>query len=80
MGIRSLTGRFIVFFSGDTEGTQEDTLKFELKVKCSWNPERKKDSTHPQDLYRDFCGNIQLLFIVTSFGKYCNFLVMFYSV
>ncbi|KAI9561590.1 hypothetical protein GHT06_012549 [Daphnia sinensis] len=39
---------------GDEEGTPEDTLEFELKVKCSWNPSRTKDHTNPEDLYRDF--------------------------
>jgi len=39
---------------GDTEGTPEDTLEFELKIKCSWNPTRTKDHTNPDDLYRDF--------------------------
>ncbi|EFX76928.1 hypothetical protein DAPPUDRAFT_213644 [Daphnia pulex] len=38
----------------DDAGTPEDTLEFELKVKCSWNPQRTKDHTNPEHLYRDF--------------------------
>jgi len=39
---------------GDLEGTPEDTLEFELKIKCSWNPQRTKEHVNPEDLYRDF--------------------------
>ncbi|PSN41339.1 DNA-directed RNA polymerases I and III subunit RPAC1 [Blattella germanica] len=37
----------------DTEGTEQDTLEFELKVKCTWNPNAPKDSTSFDDMYRN---------------------------
>uniref|UniRef100_A0A1B6DMY8 DNA-directed RNA polymerases I and III subunit RPAC1 n=2 Tax=Clastoptera arizonana TaxID=38151 RepID=A0A1B6DMY8_9HEMI len=37
----------------DGEPNDQDTLKYELKVKCSRNPIAKKDSTHVDDLYID---------------------------
>lgn len=46
----------LLIFLGDTNGTPEDTLKFELKIKCTWNPSRTKEMTKPEDLYRDFKG------------------------
>lgn len=49
---------------GDEEGTPEDTLEFELKVKCSWNPARTKDHTNPEDLYRDFRGKQEVIYDV----------------
>ncbi len=42
---------------GDNEGTDQDTLEFELKIKCSWNPTRTKEHTNPEDMYRDFRGD-----------------------
>lgn len=36
---------------GDTEGTSEDTLVFDLKVRCKHNPQAPKDATDPDDLY-----------------------------
>ncbi|XP_028903314.1 DNA-directed RNA polymerases I and III subunit RPAC1 [Ornithorhynchus anatinus] len=36
---------------GDEEGTEIDTLQFQLKVKCTWNPSAAKDSSDPNQLY-----------------------------
>jgi len=36
-----------------TEGTAEDTLEFELKIKCTRNPAAAKDATDPDELYLD---------------------------
>lgn len=56
--------KFVVI--GDEEGTPEDTLEFELKVKCSWNPARTKDHTNPEDLYRDFRGKGEVIYDIFS--------------
>jgi hypothetical protein len=40
-------------FLGDEDGTDQDTLEFQLKVKCTWNPNAPKDSTNLDDLYKD---------------------------
>ncbi|XP_043916952.1 DNA-directed RNA polymerases I and III subunit RPAC1 isoform X2 [Protopterus annectens] len=37
--------------SGDDEGTEIDTLQFQLKVKCTRNPKATKDSVDPNELY-----------------------------
>ncbi|XP_069682724.1 DNA-directed RNA polymerases I and III subunit RPAC1 isoform X1 [Periplaneta americana] len=37
----------------DEDGTEQDTLEYELKIKCTWNPNAPKDSTNPDDLYKD---------------------------
>ncbi|XP_034249654.1 DNA-directed RNA polymerases I and III subunit RPAC1 [Thrips palmi] len=37
----------------DAEPTEQDTLEFELKIKCTWNGNAPKDATHPDDLYRN---------------------------
>lgn len=37
---------------GDGEGTAEDTIEFQLKVKCTRNP-GVKESTDPDELYKD---------------------------
>ncbi|OWF55187.1 DNA-directed RNA polymerases I and III subunit RPAC1-like [Mizuhopecten yessoensis] len=37
---------------GDTEGTAEDTIEFQLKVKCTKNS-HAKDTTDPDELYKD---------------------------
>ncbi|XP_032818725.2 DNA-directed RNA polymerases I and III subunit RPAC1 isoform X1 [Petromyzon marinus] len=36
---------------GDEEGTDIDTVQFQLKVKCSRNPKAPKDSSDPNELY-----------------------------
>ncbi|XP_072172722.1 DNA-directed RNA polymerases I and III subunit RPAC1-like [Diadema setosum] len=38
---------------GDETGTAEDTLEFQLKVKCSKNPNAPKDATDPDELYKN---------------------------
>jgi hypothetical protein len=40
-------------FLGDEDGTEQDTLEFQLKVKCTWNTNAAKDSTNPDDIYKD---------------------------
>ncbi|XP_060711617.1 DNA-directed RNA polymerases I and III subunit RPAC1 [Hemiscyllium ocellatum] len=37
--------------TGDEEGTEIDTLQFQLKVKCTRNPKAQKDSSDPDELY-----------------------------
>ncbi|KAM9315793.1 DNA-directed RNA polymerases I and III subunit RPAC1 [Gastrophryne carolinensis] len=37
----------------DAEGTDIDTLQFELNVKCTRNPRASKDSSDPNELYLD---------------------------
>uniref|UniRef100_A0A2R5LKD1 DNA-directed RNA polymerases I and III subunit RPAC1 n=1 Tax=Ornithodoros turicata TaxID=34597 RepID=A0A2R5LKD1_9ACAR len=36
-----------------TEGSPEDTVEFELKIKCTKNPHAPKDACTPDELYRD---------------------------
>ncbi|XP_074166931.1 DNA-directed RNA polymerases I and III subunit RPAC1 [Sminthopsis crassicaudata] len=36
---------------GDEDGTEIDTLQFQLKVKCTHNPQAAKDSSDPNELY-----------------------------
>uniref|UniRef100_UPI00358EB4B9 DNA-directed RNA polymerases I and III subunit RPAC1 isoform X1 n=1 Tax=Myxine glutinosa TaxID=7769 RepID=UPI00358EB4B9 len=36
---------------GDDQGTEIDTLQFELKIRCSRNPRAAKDSTDMEELY-----------------------------
>uniref|UniRef100_A0A8C9FUM7 RNA polymerase I and III subunit C n=1 Tax=Pavo cristatus TaxID=9049 RepID=A0A8C9FUM7_PAVCR len=38
-------------FPGDEEGTEIDTLQFQLKIKCSRNPQAAKESSDPNELY-----------------------------
>ena len=50
------TRRLCFSLTGDTEGTDQDTIEFQLKVKCSKNPNAPKDSSDPDELYRDTKG------------------------
>lgn len=36
---------------GDEEGTEIDTLQFQLKIKCTRNPHASKESSDPNELY-----------------------------
>ncbi|XP_066282572.1 DNA-directed RNA polymerases I and III subunit RPAC1-like isoform X2 [Branchiostoma lanceolatum] len=38
---------------GDDEGTAEDTIEFHLNVKCTRNTQAPKDSTDPDEIYKD---------------------------
>ncbi|OXA42825.1 DNA-directed RNA polymerases I and III subunit RPAC1 [Folsomia candida] len=44
---------------GDLHGTEQDTLEFELKVRCSWNPDKSAESTDPDELYINHKGLIK---------------------
>ena len=41
----------------ESKGTAEDTLEFELKVRCRKNPHAPKDASDPDELYLDHKGN-----------------------
>lgn len=43
----------LTFLVADSDGSPEDTVEFELKVKCTKNPQAPKDATTPDELYRD---------------------------
>lgn len=49
---------FICFFPGDQEGTEIDTLQFQLKIKCKRNPQAAKESSDPDELYFNHKGEI----------------------
>lgn len=46
------------FFPGDQEGTEIDTLQFQLKIKCKRNPQAAKESSDPDELYFNHKGEI----------------------
>ncbi|XP_012251556.2 DNA-directed RNA polymerases I and III subunit RPAC1 [Athalia rosae] len=39
--------------SEDEDASDQDTLRYELKVTCTWNPHPPKDSKRPEDIYRN---------------------------
>lgn len=45
--------RMFEYREAGSEGSPEDTVEFELKVKCTRNPHAPKDGTTPDELYRD---------------------------
>ena len=53
----------------EKEGTAEDTLEFELKVRCRRNPHAPKDASDPDELYLDHNGKI-LRLSVSCFMAY----------
>lgn len=44
----------------ENEVSDQDTLRYEMKVTCSWNPQPPKDSRRPNDIYRNNNGNYHL--------------------
>ncbi|GLV33274.1 RNA polymerase I and III subunit C [Carabus blaptoides fortunei] len=38
---------------GVTEGSERDTLEFELKIKCTWNKDSQNESTRADDMYKN---------------------------
>ena len=43
--------------SADSDPTEEDTIQFELKVRCTRNL-HVKDATDPDELYKDHKGTL----------------------
>lgn len=41
----------------DDEVSDQDTLRYELKVTCSTNPQAPKNSRLPEDMYRNSKGS-----------------------
>ncbi|KAF7384663.1 DNA-directed RNA polymerases I and III subunit RPAC1 [Vespula maculifrons] len=37
----------------ENEVSDQDTLRYEMKVTCTWNPQPPKDSRRPNDIYRN---------------------------
>ena len=53
--------------SEDEESTEDNVIEFELKIKCTRNPNASKEATDPDDLYINHKGSILLLFFVDRF-------------
>ncbi|MGH0158663.1 UNVERIFIED_CONTAM: hypothetical protein FKN15_075592 [Acipenser sinensis] len=45
--------------AGDEEGTEIDTIQFQLNIKCSRNPRATKDSTDPSELYLNHMVSVE---------------------
>ncbi|XP_037274573.2 RNA polymerase I and III subunit C [Rhipicephalus microplus] len=45
--------RMFEYRESESDGSPEDTVEFELKVRCTKNPQAPKDATTPDELYRD---------------------------
>lgn len=54
----SIEAYAVLPFPGDEEGTEIDTLQFQLKIKCSRNPQAAKESSDPNELYFNHKGEI----------------------
>lgn len=46
----------LLFFQESDEGTERDTLEFELKVKCTKKTSNQNDSIRFEDLYNNHNG------------------------
>ena len=65
----------------DEEGSEIDTIKLQLKVKCSRNPRATKDSADPRELYLNHMGQYYtpLGQYVTPLGQYLNHMGQYYT-
>lgn len=54
--------------TGNEESTEDNVIEFELKIKCTRNPNASKDASDPDELYINHKGEI-LLFIEINFLK-----------
>lgn len=45
--------RMFEYRDKDSDGSPEDTVEFELKIKCTKNPHASKDAATPDELYRN---------------------------
>lgn len=54
----------LTFLDWKAQDTDQDTLEFELKIKCTWNKDENKDSSaRVDDIYKNNNGMcLQLLF------------------
>ena len=54
--------------TGNEESTEDNVIEFELKIKCTRNPNASKDASDPDELYVNHKGEI-LLFTGRNFLK-----------
>lgn len=48
---------FYEILDWEAEDTEQDTLEFELKIKCTWNKDENKDSSaRVDDIYKNNNG------------------------
>ncbi len=54
-------------FEDEENPSEQDTLEFELKVKCTWNTDRSADSSDPDEMYKNHKGkNYKLTMKITK--------------
>lgn len=54
--VARLCQRGIVSISANSEFNEQDSLEFELKIKCSSNKDSNKDSSRAEDIYKNSNG------------------------
>jgi len=54
----------------DEEGSEIDTIKLQLKVKCTRNPQATKDSADPGELYLNHMGQCITRLVHTWLATY----------
>lgn len=49
----------VLFSDWEAEDTEQDTLEFELKIKCTWDRDENKDaSSRADDMYKNNNGKL----------------------
>lgn len=69
----------LLLFPVDAEPTEEDTIQFELKVKCTRN-QHVKEATDPDDLYKDHKGNWYTIIVVSEVNLIVHIIVLIHGV
>lgn len=53
-----------IFSLGTTASSENDTLEFELKIKCSYNKDANKNSSRVEDIYKNINGIHIILYLL----------------
>lgn len=62
------------------EVSEQDTLRYELKIKCTKNPHAPKDSQEPKAIYCNSYGNDNYIFLLIHLiNMWANYLCVVYS-
>lgn len=58
------------------EGTEMDTIEFQLKVKCTRNTHASKDASDPDELFKDHKGRFSVVetFCFNTYNKHYQLL------
>lgn len=68
---------YFFIYSESSENNEQDSLEFELKIKCSFNKDGNKDSSRADDIYKNNNGKRVISWVISIYYTFIDGLLVY---